>query len=658
MKNRNHRHAHRWANAVMVSCLVTVLLTLALTPTSMAQDRLVPLRLEGKKTLYQRVLTRLGAEIRENPEGQSPVIVRVPPFSIYYVYDRKQTDGREWVQVGPSSHADVSGWIAAEQLVPWKQMLAGFFTQAGNRYPALFLRDRDTLAELLESELGASRAGRMREEAARGGADSPVVALEPDTYIDLQKNFYLLPILDHYQADDDFATKLLKVAVVNANLQEQGAKAATGEEADPLAGFKVAITFVIDTTLSMDPYIEQTRDAIRRICDKTQTTPWRKRFNFAVIAFRDSLKARPELAYTWRRVADFKDGRDCDALLREAESIGEATISSKGFTEDAYAGVHAALTELDWKPFGGRYIVLITDASARSGSNRYSSTRLNAEELSSKAHAQGVAVLALHLLTPEGKQDHERAAGQYRALSTWPNLEPFYYPLPAGADQFGVEVEQLADELIGQLGKDVTEYLEGGSRRERQASDRRSRHIDQLGHAMRLAYLGRIRDTAAPEVFEAWVAERNVQDRRRLALEIRVLLTKDQLSDLQTALRQVVEAGDLTDLAPEDFFNQVRKLLVVAQRDSSELARAKTLGDSVVLGEYLDGLPYRSALTGIDQESWLAMGAGERQEIIDDIEAKIQLYQDIHDDPDLWVTLDDDHSKGDSFYPLLLIDLP
>lgn len=657
MKNRQLRRAHRCASSVMVSFLATALLMLAVMPTGMAQDKVVPLKMEGKKTLYQRVLTRLGAEIHESAETQSHVIARVPPFSIYYVYDRKQTDDREWVQVGPSSSADVSGWIAAEQLVPWKQMLVGHFTQPGNRYPALFLRDRDTLVDLLESELGVNNAARLREKAERGGADSPVVALEPDTYINARKNFYLLPILNHYQADDDFATKVLNVAVVNANFQKQTAEATTPEEGDPLADFKVAITFVIDSTLSMGPYIEQTRDAIRRICDRTQTTKWRERFNFAIIAFRDSLDATPELEYTWKRIAGFKDGRDCDALLREAESVSEAAISSKGFSEDTYAGVNAALTELDWKPYGGRYIVLITDASARSGTNRYSSTGLNARELNSKAHAQGAAVLTLHLLTPEGRHDHERAAGQYRTLSTWPNLQPFYYPLPAGADQFGVEVEQLADELIGQLGKDVAEHLDG-SRRDQQASVQRSRHIDQLGHAMRLAYLGRTQDTAAPEVFEAWVAERNVQDRRKLALEIRVLLNKDQLSDLQTALRQVVEAGDLTDLAPEDFFTQVRKLLIVAQRDSSELARAKTLGDSIVLGEYLEGLPYRSALTGVDQESWLAMGAGERQEIIDDIEAKIQLYQDIHDDQDLWVSLDDGHSKGDAVYPLLLSDLP
>jgi serine/threonine-protein kinase PpkA len=236
-------------------------------------------------------------------------------------------------------------------------------------------------------------------------------------------------------------------------------------------------------------------------------------------------------------------------------------------------------------------------------------------------------------------------------------MDPFYYPLPAGAEQFGVEVEKLADDLISQLGNDVAGYLEQ-AREQAQNGSRRSKDIDQLGHAMRMAYLGRRQRTTPPEVFEAWVAERSVEDRRRQALAIHVLLTKDQLSDLQGALRQVIEAGDRTDLAPENFFAQVRNLLIVAQRDSAELARARTLGDPVVLGEYLDGLPYRSALTEIDQDTWLAMGAGERQEVIDDIEAKIQLYQDIHDDQDLWITLDEGNAKGDAVYPLPLADLP
>jgi hypothetical protein len=621
---------------------------------SLAETPSQPLKMEGKKTLYQRVLTRLGAEVHKLP-GQE-VINRVPPFSIYYVYAREQVDGTEWLLVGPSSNGDISGWVAAAQVVEWRQMLVGFFTRPGNRYPALFFRDRDTLTKVLESEIGTGLAEHYRKELGQTDRVSPLVAVEPDTYIDPRQNFYLLPILDHFKADDDFATKVLKVAVVNANIQPEQAAPSGADKDDPLAGFKVAISFVIDTTRSMGPYIDQTRDAIRRICEKTQATQWRERFNFALIGFRDSLEARPELEYVTKKVADFKDGQDCAALLKEAAAMTESRISSKGFNEDAYAGINAALTELDWRPYGGRYVVLITDASSREGSNRYSTTGLNASELNSKAQSQGVAVLTLHLRSPQGKHDHERAEAQYKRLSSWPNLRPFYYSLPAGAEQFGIEVEQLADILISQLGGEVAEHMD--QVRNRSQSVRSSEDIDQLGHAMRLAYLGRTMGTPAPEVFEAWVAERNAQDRRRQSLEIRVLLTKDQLSDLQMALRQIIEAGDLTDLAPQDFFNQVRKLLIVAQRDSTKLAQAKTLGDPVVLGEYLEGLPYQSALTSIDHESWLAMGAGERQEVIDDIEAKIQLYQDIHDDQDLWIQLDDGQVKGDLVYPVSLTDLP
>ncbi|HEC15408.1 MAG TPA: VWA domain-containing protein [Sedimenticola sp.] len=657
MRVRDPRRTLLRAGGGLALSLVLAFAGLALAGVAAGQEPLRPLRMEGKKTLYQRVLTRVGAEIHEAPDARARVISRVPPFSIFYVYARKLVDGAQWMQVSPSSRGNISGWIPAKQLVEWRQMLVGLFTRPGNRLPALFFRDRETLVEVLESEIGAGLAGHFRKEAEKGVADSPVIAMEPDTFIDPRRNFYLLPILDHFEADDDFSTKVLKVAVVNKNIQKETVRPVAGQEGDPLAGFKVAIAFVIDTTRSMGPYIDQTRDAIRRICEKTQTTKWRDRFHFALIGFRDSLKARPELEYTSRLFADFKGGRDCAALLSEAKAMTESGISSKGFSEDAFAGVDAALTRLDWEPYGGRFVVLVTDASARSGSNRYSTTRLNARELNSKAQSRGVALLTLHLRTPEGRHDHERAEAQYKALSRWPNLPPFYYALAAGARQFGAEVEQLADGLISQLGAEAAAYLEGARNKSR-AKAGRSRDIDRLGHAMRLAYLGRTKGTPAPEVFEAWVAERSAQDRRKLALEIRVLLTKDQLSDLQMALRQIIEAGDLTELAPQDFFTQVRKLLILAQRDSSELARAKTLGDSVVLGEYLEGLPYQSALTGIDKESWLAMGAGERQEVIDDIEAKIQLYQDIHDNQDLWITLDDGRIKGDAVYPISLTDLP
>jgi serine/threonine-protein kinase PpkA len=656
MKALHARPALR-SRCAAFACLALLTLAVGIAPVGGAEESARPLRVEGKRTLYQRVLTRLGAELRRTPEASGDLIERARPFSIYYVYDRRSGEGVDWLRLGPSSNGDTTGWVRSDQLVEWKQTLIAFFTRPGNRHPALFFDERSTLRDLLESELGAKRATDLSATLGHGSGTGEIVAREPEKYIDPSKNFYVLPILDHSEADDDFATKMLKVAVVNDRARARPEPPSPESDDDPLARFKVAIAFVIDTTLSMGPYIDQTRDAVRRICEKTQSTKWRERFNFAMIAFRDSLEASPELGYIWKKIVDFKDGRDCAALLRDAQAAEEAKISSKDFSEDAFAGVNAALTELDWRHFGGRYVVLITDSSARSANNRYSSTGLNAQQLNSKAQSQGIALLTLHLLTPEGESDHERATHQYTSLSRWPNLKSLYYPLPAGAQRLGIEVEQLADDLIAQLGREVADFL-AKTKSAAPARAARSEDIDRLGHAMRLAYLGRLQGTAAPEVFEAWVAERSIRDRRKLALETRLLLTKDQLSDLQTAMRQIIEAGDLTDLAPENFFAQVRNLLIVAQRDAAELARAKTLGDPVVLGEYLEGLPYRSALTGIDHDSWLAMGAGERQEVIDDIEAKIQLYQDIHDDQDLWITLDDGHVKGDAVYPVLLSDLP
>ena len=172
-------------------------------------------------------------------------------------------------------------------------MLVGWFTNPANRDPAMLYSDPDVATEVLESEVGANLARQIRAKVASGEGDARVVAVEPASYINPQKNYYLLPILDHFEADDDYATKVLKVAVVNKNATSK--QAAAESLADELGGFKVAIAFVIDTTLSMGPYVDQTREAIRRVCEKTLNTQWRERFNFAMIAFRDSLQARPEL---------------------------------------------------------------------------------------------------------------------------------------------------------------------------------------------------------------------------------------------------------------------------------------------------------------------------------------------------------------------------
>ena len=58
-----------------------------------------PLLQQGKKTLFQRVVSHPGAALLAEPKTDAAVVRKnVVPFTVMYVYDRK--DG--WIQVGAS----------------------------------------------------------------------------------------------------------------------------------------------------------------------------------------------------------------------------------------------------------------------------------------------------------------------------------------------------------------------------------------------------------------------------------------------------------------------------------------------------------------------------------------------------------------------------
>ena len=221
--------------------------------------------------------------------------------------------------------------------------------------------------------------------------------------------------------------------------------------------------------------------------------------------------------------------------------------SGRQFDEDAYAGVMQALDNISWQNFGARYLVLVTDAGALSGGHRLSGTGLDAEQVRSEALHRGVAVYTMHLKTPQGQKNHATARRQYEQLSSHPLLSrPLYYPVELGdVDAFGRNVDLLAEAIVEQvrgaaLGKRVAgsaltadaDY--GRDEKKPEAVEQRVKdEVARLGHAMELEYLGRVGDTGAPDVLQAWITDVDLKDPLRRSLEVRVLLTKNQLSDMQ-----------------------------------------------------------------------------------------------------------------------------
>lgn len=632
------------------------------------------LLIPGKQTLQQRVITRPGAILVREPNaaaGEAQL-----PFTVFYVYGRRPESGAsEWLEVGRSSRGQADGWIKADQAIEWYQNLTLAFTNPAQRDRVMFFRSRDDVFGLLSNAGGAQRAREMRTAAQAGQADGPVIAMEPEAFIDIQRRFYLLPILQAERVTLQTGASSTLLEVASIPLTQDPApppRPPQQDQAAALRNFTVGVAFVVDTTLSMDPYIERVRLSIRRVIERIRgNADIGTRFRFALVGYRNSTRAVPQLQYVSRVFANFEDFRDPQRFMSLIQQMEATTADSGNFAEDAMAGIRTAVEDLKWDDFGGRYVVLVTDAGTRRASDPLSSTRLGPAEIRRLALTRGIATYVLHLLTPAGARanDHATARAQYEELSNWQGVGPLYFPVPDGSlSDFGAQVDELTDNLVRQVsegtgaGVQRQQAAQTPPRQPQQQPVQAPRRITEqtllVGNAMRLAYLGRIQQAAAPSVFRAWTTDRDFANPDVTSFDVRLLVTRNQLSDLAEVLTLILEQGNQSRLRPADFFNQLRSAAANMTRNPARLrARdAQNLGE--LLGEFLSGLPYRSEILELDQDQWLAMGAARQREVLDSIEAKLRLYAEFAQRSDLWTSFDNDRVPGDAVFPMPLEALP
>lgn len=686
------RLRRRWPRAV----LGVGLLLLALLPAAALALRLIPVEPEtgarealsqpDRPGLYQRVLTRPAARVHTAPGGPVAAHPPLPPLSVLYVFDRRTLDDAGWVEIGHAAGGPPVGWVAATEVIDWHQTLTLAFTSTSRRDPALFFGSQAGLVDLLDGADPVAKVGWLRRsiEQGRVPVDFPVIAQEPDTYIDPNQQFYLLPILgfeSHY-LPSGHETMLLQVAAVTLE-EEAAAPGDTEDTADAVpaaraampgrddgvaalrSDYRAGVVFVIDTTLSMGPYIERTRAAIRRIYDQLRDSPLGGRLSFGLVAFRDNVDVAPGLGYVSQVVATLADGQDPASFQERIAGVAETRVSSRDFTEDAFAGVQDAIELIDWSGYDARYIVLVTDADARDAQDPLGRTGLSAERLrllaqeKDQAGGSKIAIAVLHIKTPAGRATHERAARQYRTLSRWGDAGDLYFPIEGGAvEAFGDQVDTLADTLLTLLqsaaeGRLVT-VPEGPD------VDPVVRQTALVGRAMQLAYLGRATGSRAPRLIEAWVADRDLIEPSQKTLEVRVMLSKNQLSNLQETLEAIFAAGEETFMGAQDFFEQLRGAAAALARDPDRVNQVEVarLADVGVVGAWLDGLPYTSQIMNLTEARWLARSYAEQQEVLDVIEEKLRLYRRIHDETDRWVPLSPEAPPGEAVTTMPLDSLP
>ena len=600
-----------------LSTLSLCCLTAIMSPSVFAED-IKPLLQEGKTTLYQRVLSTPSCELLEKSDAKSGQ--KIPAFSRYYVYKRENVGNKALLQVGPDSFGKTVGWLDANCAVPWNMQMTMVFTNPSDRGSLLFFKDKATLESIINDNSPAKAVESIRAELSQKKSSEKVLAEEPKEFVDFQKNFYLLPVLQGEEVMDSqgFYERLLEVASVSKNdkpvtqpttsTTNNNQTNKTGQnQPQEIVGFSAAVVFVIDSTISMDPYINRTRDAIKKVYEKIEKENLGKQVKFGLVAFRSSTKAVPGLEYTSKMFVDpstVKDGKD---FMDKVANLKQATVSSKEFSED--------------------------------------------------------------LKTPSGKNNHQIAQAQYNELSFNNYLnKPLYYPVNAGdVNEFGQKVDTLASALTKQVKQAYSGEEAAGSvltATTKTGGDPKKSEIEEdavlLGKAMQLAYLGDVKGTKAPPVFKAWVSDRDFAKPTVPTAEARVLLTKSQLSDLSDVVKKIADAANSGLISPTDMFAQLRSVAAAMGQDPNKIKEDKStkLADLGLLGEYLDGIPYKSQVTGIDEDTWKGMSVQEQEKFIRDLHSKLRHYRIFNEDQSRWIPLSEGADPRDNVYPVPLDALP
>lgn len=619
-----------------------------------------PLLQEGKKSVYQRVVTHPDAKLYAGPEKNAEILKDpLTTFTVLYIYDRQG----DRLRVGSATDKP-DGWIDAAAATEWPQAITMVFTDRTGRDPVLFFRDHDALEKTCRLDnLSAALASYRKEIGAQPAnlpQDFPVVASEPAESAVSEKNFYLLPVLS---IDDQFYSmqgpRLIEVASINPGIspaRSASTSGAPGQKGVRDSDFRTGFAFVIDTTISMKPYIDQTLALVRKLYDDLEKSPYADKMAFAVVAFRNNVQRAPGIDYTARVISDFTTVKNRKELEDALAKVKEATVSTHDINEDSFAGIAEAVDKLSWDDYGSRVMLMVTDAGPLGAGDPASSTGMSPEAMADYLRSNNIYLTALHVKNPRSAKNQPYAAEAYRRLTMQSDNRASYIPLDAATPSKGAKAFDSAAKTLAESYAKVAEATAQGKllpnpsslqvKKNPTPEDEARRIAASTGYAMQLRFLGNQAKSTAPQVVNAWIADadleklaQNPEDAPVLAVEPAVLLTKSQLSNLYKQLKLLLAGSEKAFLnGDSDLFAQIASAAAQMSRDPNQfsLHPDRNLVENGLLDEVLLDLPYKSVIGSMSRADWENMSTGQRDAFIRRIKSLLARYEAYDRDSSHW----------------------
>ena len=713
-----------WLACVVCFLLLVPSFSRAEGPADAASAKRKPIPISESSVLPLRVLTRAMSNLYKGADEKSGIVQgNLPAFQPYYVYTRPGGEDRDaeqgWYEVGSDNRGTIVGWMKTADVFEWKQTMCLTYAHPEMRKPVLMFDSEKFLADLINKDASArsSAADGLYKtiDAGKIPKDFSVVSIEPKMAVDFTKQFYLLPILDHKTISvDGREGRILQLAAVSgaaadarekSDIRQNTTYAASASKSSSDAAGKVAkelnvdIVWAIDTTRSMGPYIDATRDVVVEVSKKLaadQETS--KRIRFGVWGYRDPVEDIPGIEYTTKNFTPTL--QHINDFGKTMGTVKETKVDSVDFPEEVFSGLSDAIEKTVWTPGAMRIIVLVGDAPGHPLGHKWNLSGLDEATARSLATANKTTLLTIQIRPQGAVTFQQQAEKQFKTLALGPGMDtPAYYSVD-GKDmqsfaavtgtivtslqqivneaQKGTlaavmaENKNLVEEQSGEMAaladkgegapkaaaQPQPAHDGGAPQKAAQQPDGGSAGLNQALKAALVQWIGSQAGAKPPRDVVAWVADKDLTDTTKQSLEVRLLINKRQLDSLATLLGDIIKAGRKGQISGDDFFTSLQAASAVASRDPDKLKNAKSLGQSGLVPDFLSGLPYHSRLMDMSNELWGSWSPDEQDNFLNELEARIQTYKKLHDDPQGWVKLNEGADADESVYPIPLELLP
>lgn len=615
---------------------------------------------DPRKTAISRVLAVQYARIYERPDAASPVVRdNVQQYESFGVVDSaRDSGGQPWYQVTedyvpkvkpPGWSPRVLGWLSAGQSIPWRRAVVMRFTNPLRRDPSLFFAKPEPLLDLIRSAPldRQARDKDLRAGIARGnGQAGGVIAVEPQVNPG-QERIIMYPVLDFFgqgQGTD------LRIDGKSARVLEVAARTRGGDGekgAGRAAHIPIDILFVMDTTESMGPYLQNVLEAAETFAQ----TGGNDGLRFGFVGYRDKHSAfeyeAREFTQGTQPAADFVQ------TLRGVR-VQPFVVKGDDIPESVFEGLDLALESSQWRRNAVKVIFLVGDAPGKDAKH-------NLRRLRDKADTRKISLFAFHIknsavssgLDNESERQYRGLSSTYQGAYGTSRETSHFLSIDARSTAFGDLVLERFRE-----GQQAIESLRVAVRRG--ADSLPSVVPGSLSELIFQQAILLLADASMPSnEVRGWVCDKVLTNPDSEALAPMVLLSETEFDELESRVRELKDVGELA-LRGEggttlDFFDLVARNTRITMVDPT----AVNFRDAFAIPLGVDQLPYDSDIMSMTREEF--QNLDRVQDFVRSMTTKLRHYEDLRrkrGDPQIWKKLSTGAREQDRVVGVELNQLP